>query len=143
MNKNNMTTPKIYTEMHLVFDNDFDVNKITEILRLQPNECKIKSQTRINPITSQHNPGFWTLKSKIITGFDAKPAIDDIVLKIADKTEQIKNICREYKGEVYFNIVPSFECNNTPAVYFERDFLKIVNELNAEVEIDLYAFGGK
>ena len=28
----------------------------------------------------------------------------------------------EHKGEVYFNIVPSFECNNTPAVYFERDF---------------------
>ena len=37
MNKNNMTTPKIYTEMHLAFDNDFDVNKITEIIRLQPN----------------------------------------------------------------------------------------------------------
>jgi alkyl hydroperoxide reductase subunit AhpF len=60
-----------------------------------------------------------------------------------NKTEQIKNICREYKGEVYFNIVLSFECNNTPAVYFERNFFKIVNELNAEVEIDLYAFGGK
>lgn len=133
-----MTIPEIYAEMHLVFDNDFNVHTITEITHLQPHECKLKFQTQINPLTLQHNPGFWTLKSRIITEFDVKPAIDDIILKIENKTEQIKKICHEHNGEVYFNIVPSFCCNNTPAIYFDRKFLKIVNELEAEVEIDLY-----
>lgn len=38
-----MPTPEIYVEMHLVFDNDFDVNIITDMIDVQPYECKTKS----------------------------------------------------------------------------------------------------
>lgn len=38
-----MPIPEIYVEMHLVFDNDFDVNIITDMIDVQPYECKTKS----------------------------------------------------------------------------------------------------
>ena len=43
------------------------------------------------------------------------------------------------KGNIYIDIVPTFNCNDTPAVYFDKRFLKFVNELDAEIELDIYA----
>lgn len=135
-----MNVPSIYAEMNLVFDNDFDVNVITEVVGIQPFECMLRSQTRINSLTHQHNPGFWTIRSKIFTDFDAKQAIDDLVSKIESKVELIKEICTKNEGNVYFDIVPSFCYDDKPAIYFDRKFLKIVNELEAEIELDMYVF---
>lgn len=134
-----MPTPEIYVEMHLVFDNDFDVNIITDMIDVQPYECKTKSQTRINPLSNQSNQGFWTFRSEVIIDFDVKKALDELISKFEDKTEIIKEICSENKGNIYIDIVPTFNCNDTPAVYFDKRFLKFVNELDAEIELDIYA----
>ena len=134
-----MPIPEIYVEMHLVFDNDFDVNIITDMIDVQPYECKTKSQTRINPLSNQSNQGFWTFRSEVIIDFDVKKALDELISKFEDKTEIIKEICSENKGNIYIDIVPTFNCNDTPDVYFDKRFLKFVNELDAEIELDIYA----
>ena len=36
----------IYAEMHLIFDNDFDVHSITKQLGIAPTECKLRDETR-------------------------------------------------------------------------------------------------
>lgn len=130
--------PEIYAEMYLKFDNDFDVNTITEILQIQPYKCVNRIDTRINPITKQHNPGYWMLKSRTFNNFDAKYAIDDLISNIEDKVPLIKEICTANNGEVAFEIVPSFYYKDTPAIYFKRKFLRLVSYLDAEMEIDMY-----
>ena len=67
--------PDIYVEMHLIFDNNFDVDTITQVVGIRPFKCMNKTQTRINPITNQHNPGFWTIRSRTFSEFDVKQEI--------------------------------------------------------------------
>ena len=133
--------PDIYVEMHLIFDNNFDVDTITQVVGIRPFKCMNKNQTRINPITNQNNPGFWTIRSRTFSEFDVKQAIDDLLSNIERKISLIKEICSENKGNVVFEIVPSFYYNAKPAIYFNRQFLKVVEELEAEIELDMYVLG--
>ena len=130
--------PEIYVEFTLVFDNDFDVTKITNITGMIPYECKNRAENRINPITNKHLEGFWTVRSSVYTEFDAEKALNDIVTKIVSQTDDIVDICHEYDGEAIFRVVSWFNTKNTPAIYFERNFLDIVQKLNATIQINLY-----
>jgi len=128
----------IYAEMHLVFDNDFDVNEITRLIKIEPSECKCRWETRISPLTNKQNEGFWTLKSKEKSEWDLKIILEDLLIMFKHKLKEIKDICDEQNGSVIFDIIPSFTPENKPALYFERDFLDIVDYLNATIQIDMY-----
>lgn len=51
---------------------------------------------------------------------------------------QIKKICADNQGKVIFDIVSTFDSDNVPAIYFEKSFLDIVHNLDAEIQLDLY-----
>ena len=122
----------IYAEMHMIFDNDFDVHSITKRLGIAPTECKSRNETRISPLTNKPIEGFWTLKT------EEKEEWNELMGNIFAKLPDIKKICDENGGTVVFDIIPFFDGNSKPALYFERDFLDIVNYLNATIQIDLY-----
>lgn len=124
--------------MHLVFDNNYDVYKISNVLELVPHDAKKKNDARINPITQKKNPGYWTIKSDTLCDYDLKNATDNLLNKIKNKLSLIKNLCQVNDGTVVFDFVIYFGANETPAIYFERDFLEIVHYLNAEIQFDLY-----
>ena len=128
----------IYAEMHMIFDNDFDVYSITERLGIVPTACKTRKETRISPLTNKHIEGFWTLKTEEKEAWDLRIALNELMKNISDKLLEIKKICDENNGTVVFDVVPFFDGNSKPALYFERDFLDIVNYLNATIQIDLY-----
>ena len=60
------------------------------------------------------------------------------IAKSPDYIDKIIEICKENNGEVCFEIVPIFEKDNLPAIYFEKRFLNIVNYLDAVIDIDMY-----
>jgi hypothetical protein len=128
----------IYAEMHLVFDNDFDVNEISKILGIEPTECKCRWETRKSPLTNKQIEGFWTIKSKEMDEWDIKVILNDLLSLFSHKITEIKEICEKNDGTVLFDIVPSFSHDLTPALYFDREFLDIVHFLNATVQIDMY-----
>lgn len=128
----------IYAEMHMIFDNDFDVYSITKRLGIVPAECKTRSETRISPLTNKHIEGFWTLKTEETEEWDLGVVLNELMGKISAKLPDIKKICDENGGTVVFDIVPFFDGNTEPILYFERDFLNIVDYLNATIQIDLY-----
>lgn len=128
----------IYAEMHMIFDNDFDVYSITERLGIAPTACKTRKETRISPLTNKHIEGFWTLKTEEKEGWDLRVVLNELMKNISDKLLEIKKICDENNGTVIFDVVPFFDGNSKPALYFERDFLDVVNYLNATIQIDLY-----
>jgi hypothetical protein len=131
------TEMEMYAEMHLVFENDFNVNDITRKIGVIPTECKNSYETRVSPITKKQCEGYWTLKSKVFNKGDLKVVLGDLISLIADKLPVIKDICDTNGGEVVFDIVPSFCNDDTPAIYFDRDFLDIVHYLNATIQIDM------
>lgn len=130
---------EIYTEITLFFDNNFDVYTIENILNLKPTDCKRQCETRMSPFDrTKHLEGYWTLSSDTFYEPDIKPAIDDLISKIGSKTQAIKQLCEKNNGEVRFYIVPSFKSDCLPAMYFVKDFLRIVHELDATIDIDMY-----
>lgn len=128
----------IYAEMHMIFDNDFDVYSITKRLGIAPTECKSRNETRMSPLTDKPIEGFWTLKTEEKEERDLGVVLNELMGNIFDKLPDIKKICDENGGTVVFDIIPFFDGNSKPALYFERDFLDIVNYLNATIQIDLY-----
>lgn len=128
----------IYAEMHLIFDNDFDVHSITKQLGIAPTECKLRDETRMSPLTNKPIEGFWTLKTEEKEERDLGVVLNELIENISAKLPDIKKICDENGGTVVFDIIPFFDDDSKPALYFERDFLDIVNYLNATIQIDLY-----
>ena len=128
----------IYAEMHMIFDNDFDVYSITKHLGIAPTECKSRNETRMSPLTNKPIEGFWTLKTEEKEERDLGVVLNELMGNISAKLPDIKKICDENGGTVVFDIIPFFDSNSKPALYFERDFLDIVNYLNATIQIDLY-----
>ena len=128
----------IYAEMHMIFDNDFDVYSITKRLGIAPTECKSRNETRMSPLTDKPIEGFWTLKTEEKEERDLGVVLNELMGNIFAKLPDIKKICDENGGTVVFDSIPFFDGNSKPALYFERDFLDIVNYLNATIQIDLY-----
>ena len=128
----------IYAEMHLIFDNDFDVHSITKQLGIAPTECKSRNEIRTSPLTNKPIEGFWTLKTEEKEERDLGVVLNELIENISAKLPDIKIICDENGGTVVFNVIPFFDDDSKPALYFERDFLDIVNYLNATIQIDLY-----
>lgn len=128
----------IYAEIHLIFDNDFDVHSITKQLGIAPTECKLRDETRMSPLTNKPIEGFWTLKTEEKEERDLGVVLNELIENISAKLPDIKKICDENGGTVVFDIIPFFDSDSKPALYFERDFLDIVNYLNATIQIDLY-----
>ena len=87
---------------------------------------------------NEHLEGYWSLVTDTFEELDIKPVIDDLLSKLEGKLEIIKEIGKENNGEVCFEIVPIFEKDNLPAIYFEKRFLNIVNYLDAVIDIDMY-----
>ena len=128
----------IYAEMHMIFDNDYDVYSIEKIIGLVPTKCKMRKETRISPLTNKQIEGFWTLKTEEKEERDLNIILQELISKISKKLPEIKNLCEKNNGEVIFDIVASFDDNSKPDLYFEREFLDVVNYLNASIQIDLY-----
>ena len=128
----------IYAEMHMIFDNNFDVHSIAKQLGTAPTECKSRNETRISPLTNKPIEGFWTLKTEEKEERDLGVVLNELMENISAKLPDIKKICDENGGKVVFDIVSFFDGNSKPALYFERNFLDIVNYLNATIQIDLY-----
>ena len=131
--------PEIYVEMNLVFDNNYDVYQISNVIGIEPTLVKRKNETRVNALTQHNNPGFWLLRSEIFREYDIKYATDNLVNQIREKVQQINELCNAYEGEVIFDIVASFYVSEEPAIYFEKEFIELVHFLNAEIHLDLYA----
>lgn len=128
----------IYAEMHLIFDNDFDVHSITKQLGIAPTECKLRNETRMSLLTNKPIEGFWTLKTEEKEERDLGVVLNELIENISAKLPDIKKICDENGGTVVFDIIPFFDGDSKPALHFERDFLDIINYLNATIQIDLY-----
>ncbi|MBS6462337.1 MAG: DNA adenine methylase [Ruminococcus sp.] len=103
-------------------------------------EKLIKQYDRPNTLFYLDPPYFETEDYYEDVGFTEKDHVRlrDALMGISAKLPDIKKICDENGGKVVFDIVSFFDGNSKPALYFERNFLDIVNYLNATIQIDLY-----
>ena len=130
--------PKIYIQCNLLFDNDTDMDIITKEIGLNPTSCKNKKEQRKSPFKEGNLEGFWSIETEKVETFLLEDVTKIMVKKIKPYLTQIKQVIKKYQGEVDFLIVPDFVCLDTPALCFDREFLDVVEFLNATIQIDMY-----
>ncbi len=128
----------IMGEFTLYFDNEYDVYQITEILGIHPTSCKRRSETRKNPLSGEKNEGYWTFATEYVETLDLQDVVNEMIKNIIPRIALIKDILKINEGKTSFCFVPKIENEEIPAMYFERGFLTVVEELEATIELDLY-----
>lgn len=130
--------PEIFMECSLIFDNDTDMEQITNEIGIAPSSFKNKRNQRKSPFKDDNLEGYWSIKTKKIITYDFDDVAKEMIEIIKPYLEKMKEMITKYDGTVHFGIVPYFYKNYTPAFYFEKEFLDIVNYLSATIEIDMY-----
>ena len=130
--------PKIYVECNLIFDNDTPMEVITKEIRLNPTSCIDKKVRRKSPFKDDKLAGFWSIRTEEMATFYFEEVSKDMVSIIKPFIDKIKYVLDTYYGMVDFCIVPDFIKSEKPAICFNREFLDVVNYLNATIQIDMY-----
>ena len=129
---------RIKVQLHLCFDNDFDVYSITNELKIHSADCKNRSETKINPITKEYNCGYWTIETQYLETLDLEIVLDLVIDKIKDSISKIKTILKREDGFAKFDIICIVEDGEVPSLYLGRKFLEVAENLKAVIDIDLY-----
>lgn len=91
----------IYAEMHMIFDNDFDVYSITKRLGIAPTECKSRNETRMSPLTDKPIEGFWTLKTEEKEERDLGVVLNELMGNIFAKLPDIKKSVMKMEEQLF------------------------------------------
>lgn len=133
------TPPSLYAEIVLCFDYDFPMQEIEETLKLKAKEAKQWSETRINPITHVHNPGFWEYRTEDISSFDVDDLFDILHDLLASHMLEFQRVIQKYTPtDVILRIYVKLRQEGAfPAIRLDRHLLEAVLALNAYVDIVL------
>jgi len=131
-------TPIIFLKCNIWFDNDTSMETVTEEIGLFPSSCRDKKDQRKSPFKDDNLEGCWCVRTNEIETFDLEDVTKVLVSIIKPYLKQIKETVIKYNGFVDFLIVPEFYPLEPPALCFDREFLDVVNYLNATIQIDMY-----
>jgi hypothetical protein len=124
-------------ELCICFDEDFNMDEISLILGERPYQAQRQAETRINPFSQQHNPGYWEYR----TSERSAAYCDAAMLQIYDfmfrHKSELLQILRDYATS---GIYIRFWTQVSDVDDFEGDrlqphFLALASELNATIDI--------
>ncbi|MFC3343425.1 DUF4279 domain-containing protein [Paenibacillus abyssi] len=131
-----------------IFGDDFPLDKVTQILNIEPTRSYKKGEVIVRPkndnviitTTIYRKETDWELS----TGYQESTDINDQLYLLLDtlenKVSELIRIKDEYKVSFTFMIVINIENNETPAMCLEQRFISFVHTINAGVDFDLYIF---
>jgi len=134
----NKNTPLISIEISLLFDNETEMEVVTEEIGLVPTSYKNKSEQRKSPFKDDKLEGYWSIKIENFKSYYLEDLTSLLVRNINPSLEKIKNVTLKYDAKTYFLIVSNFKPLYTPALSFDREFLEVVEYLKATIGIDMY-----
>ena len=139
MEKTTLIAPLLFAEIVLLFDYDFPVGQIDAIIGVAPTESKCHSQTRVNPLTKKHNPGFWAFQTSKVASFNAEVVLKELDDFIVGHSSALHSIVKKFSPcsvLVRFRFLVRAE-NEYPAIRFEPEMLAHLSSLGATIDIDI------
>lgn len=128
----------IMLELNLYFDNDTNMQEISQQIGLEPTQSVNKANRRKSPFKDDNLEGYWQISTGYIKTYYFEEVSKALIGKITPYLNKIKYVLDTYDGSADFCIVPEFNKNKTPAICFDKDFLNVVNYLNTTIQIDMY-----
>lgn len=80
----------------------------------------------------------WHYTIDYIETVDIEGITSEFSKVFSDKVDLIKNYLNKYRVEAKVYFVIEIWNEESPSVYFNKRFLNLINEINAEIDIDLY-----
>lgn len=129
-----------------VYGSNFQIEKFSKKIEIQPTNFWSKGDDipiekgldRQEGFYSKRKDSAWIYSTDFIKTFEFEDVSDLFVKKFKEKTFLIKNHIDSEGLELKVDIIIEVVDNNTPSLFFNKNFLNVVNELNVEIDTDIY-----
>lgn len=116
---------------------DFDPEEITSYIGLKPSKIWYKGEKIQNSAIKRKKNG-WLLSTGREISLDLDIQIREITDSIKPHISKIIEICQKFNLETELSCAIYIEDDKIPSIHFEKDILKIISDLKAEIDIDIY-----
>ncbi len=114
---------------------DSDPEEITKILGILPTTTwKTGDLIGKSILRRKHNG--WVLKSQLEKTAYLESHIKDVLARLQPSWQKLVELCSKYYSEISC-VIYSVEAQGE-AIHFDKEILKSVFELNAEIDVDYY-----
>lgn len=117
----------------------FEPDEITARLGILP-DSKWRKGEKITGKEILRRQSLW----EITTGFQQSIVLDEQLAEIYNRIIPIKTLLGEvierYELDVTLSIVICIENGKAPGIHFEKEMIELLNNLNAEIDIDSYVY---
>ena len=115
-----------------IYGKELDFKKISQIMNVSNPKTIEKDKIKVEEFSYD----YWSFDTDYEQSEDINIQLNKILQHIENKCDNINYIKRIYNAECGFSIVIKNEISPLPAIYFERNMLKIVALIDAEINID-------
>lgn len=120
-----------------IMGEDFDVQKITKVLDVSPSETWNKGDS-IRNTGKKRMYTAWIYNTKITESLNMDTSTKQIEEVFFPKIDKIVALKKRYHLDISIDFVIVIENEETPAIYFEPDFIQFAAEIGAALDIDTY-----
>ncbi len=116
----------------------FDTNIITEELKVSPTSTWQVGDTIPNKPLKRKETS-WEFSTEYEETFDINEQLKKVSVILEGKEKILKDLKRTHDLDYMFMIVIIMENGETPTTYLEKNFIKFLAKIDANVDVDLYA----
>jgi hypothetical protein len=122
-----------------IYGDVFNSNEFTELVGISPTACWNKGDLiKNNKKEKKRLESAWEYSINNIDTIYFEEISDEYVKLFIDKVDKILVFSENNKLTIKFDIVLEIVKDNGVVMSFNRNFLAIVNKLDAEIEVDTY-----
>ncbi|GAB1157139.1 DUF4279 domain-containing protein [Paenibacillus illinoisensis] len=121
-----------------IFGDQFDPNIITNTLLINPTRVWLKGDSIRRDLVRKET--CWEIATDYEESLDINDQIDKIKALIQDHKDQVIKLIKQNNLKCKFDVVINIENNISPAMYLNKNTIKFVCDLEAEIDFDLYIY---
>ena len=131
--------PLINVDFYISSDS-VDPDIITTILGLKPTKIRRKEDWPLPSIKAGMACNLWALSTEQETSKSVDEMCRKIIDKLKGKEEFIQSLCNDSNIEMHFEVVIHMSSMETPEIYLEKETIKFLAIINADIGFDVYTY---
>jgi hypothetical protein len=133
-----MDKTKLKIDFRIIGD-DFNPKEVTEMIQIKPDSMWKKGEKYYKgKIECERSYSDWLITSEYRESLDVDELMKEIIQRIQDKKVMIKECKRKFELDYVFEVIVHIEDAQTPSLFFDSSIIKFINEIEAEIDVDLY-----
>jgi hypothetical protein len=124
-----------------VYGDNLSQDKFTDIIKTNPTfVCNKGDKIKGIKVEREHEDNTWSYNFGFFDELDLGLLLSKFESIIIPNLDEISKYIKSNLLESKLLIVVQIEDNQTPALYFERRILNLLDKLNADIDLDTYVY---